>query len=513
MLVERSTLHQSAVGSLFSLLKRSDAADGPSFEQHFTESVGALSGRDRTAQRRSQESLDQDVTALRPRTDPRRKNDPAARQDAPETTASAPSAAPVEEPQATEPAAAAAAADREAVAREAAPAEQTTVAKEDPDAAASDEAPQPDEAAATRSKTRTKVALLRALAEGSRGLPSPLTGAEAIVPDEAGQVDRPSQAKAVVAFRPVTASADSVPTDADVVTQPTQLESAASAAAVGQNDDRRSARRAVTSPFKQTAPQAVSSSSESAAVRSAASEQQAGDAAATSSKPSQTAAGASQSRPPVVPQANVLKADVVSLQVVSQPAAESGATGSTAASETPAVAKVAADASPIRSAGVKQTGDASRAAASDAEEQVERIVHVMRASISRGGSRVNMQLDPPELGQLRIQMQIRNGEMTARFETQTETARNWIYSQLGALRESLAGQNIRLVQATVESRQGGNEAAGGQSGGAGGFTGGHETGSQTQQHHQTPHQEPAPESEVLRWTAPVAEDNEVNVVV
>ncbi|NLX60423.1 MAG: hypothetical protein GXY74_15205 [Phycisphaerae bacterium] len=513
MLVERSTLHQSAVGSLFSLLNKSDSADAPSFQQHFTESVGALSRRDQTPQQRSQESLDQDVTASRPRTEPRRKDDPAARQDAPATTASAPPAAPVEEPQATEPAAPADTADREVVARESAPAERATAARDSAAAPVSDESSQPAEAVATPSRTRIKVAMLRALAAGGRGLPGPLTAVDAIAPDEAGQVDQPSQGKALAAVRPVSASADSLPTDAGAAADQAQLQSAASGAAATQTDDRRPVRRAAASSFKQAASQAASSSSAAAGVRSTASEQQTGDAAATSPKTSQAASGASQPRLPVVPQAHVVNADVVSLQVVSQPAVESVATGGSAASETPAVGKVAADASPMRSAGVKPAADASRATASDAEEQVERIVHVMRASISRGGSRVNMRLDPPELGQLRIQMQIRNGEMTARFETQTETARNWVYSQLGSLRESLAGQNIRLVQASVESRHDGNEAAGGQSGGAGSFTGGHETGGQTQQHNQTQHQDAAPESEVLRWTAPVAEDNEVNVVV
>ncbi|NIA20595.1 MAG: hypothetical protein GWP05_01205 [Anaerolineaceae bacterium] len=156
-----------------------------------------------------------------------------------------------------------------------------------------------------------------------------------------------------------------------------------------------------------------------------------------------------------------------------------------------------------------------RSQQSDPHEQVERIVRVMRASISRGGSRVTLRLSPPSLGPLRIQMQIRNDELIARFETQTEAARSWVSSQLGSLREALAAQNIRLVGESVEtqgqadsSADSSNEQAGQQ----GDFSAGAQAGRRQSQEQRAAGGELRTEADVPQWAETQADDNRVNVV-
>jgi flagellar hook-length control protein FliK len=85
-------------------------------------------------------------------------------------------------------------------------------------------------------------------------------------------------------------------------------------------------------------------------------------------------------------------------------------------------------------------------------EQIDRIARVMRASISRGGSRVSLQLEPRDIGPLRVQMQLRGSELVARFETQSEAARQLIEQGMQQLRQSLAAGGIQLVEASVETR-------------------------------------------------------------
>jgi len=79
-------------------------------------------------------------------------------------------------------------------------------------------------------------------------------------------------------------------------------------------------------------------------------------------------------------------------------------------------------------------------------QRVERAFHSMRDS---GGS-LRLRLSPPELGDLRIEITVRNGEMTARMQTETSEARNLLLDNLPALRDRLAQQDIKVQRFDVD---------------------------------------------------------------
>ncbi len=163
-----------------------------------------------------------------------------------------------------------------------------------------------------------------------------------------------------------------------------------------------------------------------------------------------------------------------------------------------------------------QTGTAEQP---DQAAQVEQIVRAMQSSLSRGGGRVTLQLSPPELGRLRVQMQIRGSDLTASFDTENEAAQTLLQNSLPQLRQALASQGLRLVDASVQIQGGAAHQLGGQSGGssgAGNFgpgtqTGGRQTASGGQQHYgQAVETEPAA---TAPWNTVVEDDSRVNVVV
>ena len=152
----------------------------------------------------------------------------------------------------------------------------------------------------------------------------------------------------------------------------------------------------------------------------------------------------------------------------------------------------------------------------DQATQVDQVARVIRASLGRGGSRVTLQLEPEDLGPLRIQMQLRGGNLTAHFETQTEAARSWVQQNLGQLHDALSANGVRLVDATVEHRGADGQPLGGQAGQSGhqgnlpGDNGGGRQGASSRQH--LGGWSEAVETDVPSWAAVAASSDQLNVV-
>jgi len=83
---------------------------------------------------------------------------------------------------------------------------------------------------------------------------------------------------------------------------------------------------------------------------------------------------------------------------------------------------------------------------------LQRVEGAVRAAQQRDG-RVQVRLSPPELGNLRIELVVQNGVMTARLEAETPAARNALLDNLPALRERLAQQDIRVEKFDVDLRR------------------------------------------------------------
>ncbi len=74
-----------------------------------------------------------------------------------------------------------------------------------------------------------------------------------------------------------------------------------------------------------------------------------------------------------------------------------------------------------------------------------------------------MQLDPPELGQLKLQIQMRQQGLILRVEAQTQVVAKMIESRLVELSDALGVHGIRVDRAEVTVRSGGSTQADAQS--------------------------------------------------
>ncbi len=145
-----------------------------------------------------------------------------------------------------------------------------------------------------------------------------------------------------------------------------------------------------------------------------------------------------------------------SLNTTSDTAANSpGAPGSTSAGEVGAVAGRtlgAASTSATHDAAPTETPTVDRA------RFVQRVGGAIRSAQQRDGQ-IQLRLSPPELGTLRIQIEVKEGVVTARLETETNAARTVLLDNLPALRERLAEQQIRIEKFDVDVGRDGQQSA------------------------------------------------------
>ena len=80
-----------------------------------------------------------------------------------------------------------------------------------------------------------------------------------------------------------------------------------------------------------------------------------------------------------------------------------------------------------------------------------RILRGLTATLNQRGGVLTMRLDPPDLGQLRIQMSIVKGIVTANFQVQTPQAQALLERSLATLRSALQGQGLTVERLTVQT--------------------------------------------------------------
>ena len=85
----------------------------------------------------------------------------------------------------------------------------------------------------------------------------------------------------------------------------------------------------------------------------------------------------------------------------------------------------------------------------EASDIAEQIMESMRANIRADVTELEMNLHPASLGNVRVNLQAQNGQITAQFLAQNETVRAAIESQVVQLRESLEAQGIKIEQVEV----------------------------------------------------------------
>src|SRR5262249_50548244 len=94
----------------------------------------------------------------------------------------------------------------------------------------------------------------------------------------------------------------------------------------------------------------------------------------------------------------------------------------------------------------------------DPSRFIGRVAKAFQTAQDRGGT-LQLRLSPPELGALRIELNVKDGVMSASLQTENANARKLLLDHLPALRDRLAEQNIRVDRFDVDVRQ---EGSGGQ---------------------------------------------------
>lgn len=87
-------------------------------------------------------------------------------------------------------------------------------------------------------------------------------------------------------------------------------------------------------------------------------------------------------------------------------------------------------------------------------EAVERIVKMVQMSEGNGGQRLRVRLQPPLLGNVRMELNVRDGVLTGRFHVERPAALGAVAGQVEQLKEALREQGIELgsFQVSVEGQ-------------------------------------------------------------
>jgi len=84
---------------------------------------------------------------------------------------------------------------------------------------------------------------------------------------------------------------------------------------------------------------------------------------------------------------------------------------------------------------------------------MEEMARVLRSAVGGKHSSMTLQLDPPELGQLRIDVRMHEQTLSVRIEADTKAGYDAIRARIGELRQTLESQGVRLDQLDVQVRQ------------------------------------------------------------
>jgi flagellar hook-length control protein FliK len=96
-----------------------------------------------------------------------------------------------------------------------------------------------------------------------------------------------------------------------------------------------------------------------------------------------------------------------------------------------------------------RTGDPRSAESTARDANVERIVRVIRNRLSGDRSHTVIRLDPPELGRVRLQMDLRGASLVLQVDTTTELAHRLLSKDLEKLRDGLESSGIQLARVEI----------------------------------------------------------------
>lgn len=101
--------------------------------------------------------------------------------------------------------------------------------------------------------------------------------------------------------------------------------------------------------------------------------------------------------------------------------------------------------STLKEAGANQRGRTDRPALATVQRG---LASVLKA----GGGTVTLKLTPEALGEVKVELNLKNGVANAKFEASTESARRLLTENMSTLREALEAKGVRVERTSVEMR-------------------------------------------------------------
>ncbi|MCE9592237.1 MAG: flagellar hook-length control protein FliK [Planctomycetes bacterium] len=78
------------------------------------------------------------------------------------------------------------------------------------------------------------------------------------------------------------------------------------------------------------------------------------------------------------------------------------------------------------------------------EANVARVARALQQAVQQKGGTVTLRLQPPELGLVRVQMEVVNGVASVRFQAEDETVTSMLSRQMTTLKQALEGQGLKV---------------------------------------------------------------------
>jgi flagellar hook-length control protein FliK len=110
-------------------------------------------------------------------------------------------------------------------------------------------------------------------------------------------------------------------------------------------------------------------------------------------------------------------------------------------------------ASTVAGAEGQAPGTANAQPQDQAHQIINRVVRGLSAVVNQRGGVLNMRLQPPELGQLRVQMTIARGVVTAQFQPATTEVQALLDRSLATLRTALESHGLAVERLSVQTAQ------------------------------------------------------------
>lgn len=138
--------------------------------------------------------------------------------------------------------------------------------------------------------------------------------------------------------------------------------------------------------------------------------------------------------------------DVSKVSSIQRGGGADGPAGARSNTEEAVQARVKDDSSRSAKPGTPSSVSAGRPRATGSGQVAayERIARAVQVRIGRSESVVRIRLDPPSLGQVRVEVRMKQDQVYLRLTTETAEARSVLMSQIGNLRASLEEQGLRV---------------------------------------------------------------------